>query len=61
MLQEMPRRSLEADLISCDSGATACEKGTQWETALALLLEMLGRVLKPGVQPDLMSYNSSMA
>ncbi|CAK0843427.1 unnamed protein product [Prorocentrum cordatum] len=43
---------LEPDVISYNAGTSACEKGEQWQRALALLSEMREAKL----EPDVISY-----
>ena len=47
LLQEMPRRDLQADVISCSAEISACEKGSYWEAALGFLREIPRRSLEP--------------
>ena len=54
LLDEMPQRSLEPNVISFNAAISACEKGSQWERALSLLEDMQSR----GLNPDVISYNA---
>ena len=45
---------VEPDVISYNATISACEKGMQWEKALALFYEMKG----VGLVPTVISYNS---
>ena len=47
LLQEMPRRDLQADVISCSAEISACEKGSYWEAGPEFLREMPRRSLQP--------------
>ncbi|CAK0904407.1 unnamed protein product [Prorocentrum cordatum] len=47
---------LEPDVISYNAGISACEKGKQWQPALALLSEMWEAKL----EPDVISYNAAI-
>ncbi|CAK0881903.1 unnamed protein product, partial [Prorocentrum cordatum] len=40
LLSEMWEAKLEPDVIDYSAGISACEKGEQWQPALALLIEM---------------------
>ncbi|CAK0840714.1 unnamed protein product [Prorocentrum cordatum] len=48
----MRAASLEPDVISYNSGISACEKGEQWQCALSLLGEMWSIKLEPDVSDD---------
>ncbi|CAK0825239.1 unnamed protein product [Prorocentrum cordatum] len=48
---------LEPDVISYSAGISACEKGEQWQRALALLSEM--REMK--LEPNIISYNAGIS
>ena len=47
LLQEMSRRGLQADVISCSAEISACEKGSYWEAGLGFLWEMPRKSLQP--------------
>ena len=47
LLQEMVRRSLTPNVVSCSAAISACEKDEHWEAALGLLQEMARRSLTP--------------
>ena len=53
----MPSKMLEPDIVSYSASMSACEKGSQWVHALALLREMLGRRL----ELDVVSYSASLS
>ena len=57
LLQEMPRRDLQAHVISCSSVISGCEKGASWEAALGFLGEMPSRSL----QPELLSCDAAIS
>ncbi|CAK0863428.1 unnamed protein product [Prorocentrum cordatum] len=52
----MREAKLEPDVISYNAGISACEKGKQWQPALALLSEMREAKL----EPDVISYNAAI-
>ena len=56
-LQEMPRRDLQADVISCSAEISACDKGLYWEAGLGFLCEMPRRSL----QPELFSCDAAIS
>ena len=56
LLREMPRRSLQPDVISCSAAISACEEGVQWEAALGLLQEMPSC----GHQPEIVSWGATI-
>ncbi|CAK0820506.1 unnamed protein product [Prorocentrum cordatum] len=45
----MPQAKLEPDVVSYNAGISACEKGGQWQRALALLSEIGEARIKPTV------------
>ena len=49
LLRDMLKLTLEPDVISYSAGISACEKGEQWQRALALLREMWEATLEPNV------------
>ena len=49
MLWEMPEKQLEPHVISHSAAISACEKGEQWQKALALLWEMPEKQLESDV------------
>ena len=49
LLSEMWEAKLEPNVISYSAGISACEKGNQWQRALALLSEMWEAKLEPDV------------
>ena len=49
MLQEMPSKWLEPNVISYSAAISACEKNTPREKALSLLQEMPSEWLEPDV------------
>ncbi|CAK0832934.1 unnamed protein product [Prorocentrum cordatum] len=53
----MREAKVEPDVISCNAGISACEKGEQWQRALTLLSEM--REAK--VEPDAVSCNAGIS
>ncbi|CAK0808009.1 unnamed protein product [Prorocentrum cordatum] len=53
----MREAKLEPDVISQSAGISACEKGGQWQRALALLSEMWEAKLEPNV----ISYNAGIS
>ena len=57
LLQEMPRRDLQADAISCSAVISACEKGAYWEAALGFFLEMPRR----SFQAELFSCDAAIS
>ena len=57
LLQEMPTRDIQADVISCSAVISACEKGACWEAALGFLWEMPRRSL----QPELFSFDAAIS
>ena len=52
----MAARGVAPDVISYSAAISACEKGGQWERALALLEQMAVR----GVAPNVISYNAAI-
>ncbi|CAK0894730.1 unnamed protein product [Prorocentrum cordatum] len=48
---------VEPDVISYSAGISACEKGEQWQRALALLREMR----KAQLEPNTVSYNAGIS
>ena len=40
LLQDMPRRLLQPEVIRIDASISACEKGVLWRTALGILQEI---------------------
>ena len=53
----MPRRDLQADVISCSAVISACEKGACWEAAIGFLWETSRRSL----QPELLSCDAAIS
>ena len=49
LLSEMWEAKLAPDVFSYSAGISACEKGEQWQRALALLREMWEASLEPNV------------
>jgi len=56
-MKEMLGRLLEANALGYTCGISVCEKGQQWESSLALLLEMPSTQ----VEQDETSYGSSIS
>ncbi|CAK0800611.1 unnamed protein product [Prorocentrum cordatum] len=54
----MREAKLEPNVISYSAGISACEKGDQWQRALALLSEMRDAKLEPNA---IFSYNAGMS
>ena len=54
LLSEMWEVKLEPNVVSYSAGISACEKGEQWQRALALLSEMREAKLEPNVIYTLM-------
>ena len=52
----MAARGVAPDVISYSAAISACEKGGQWERALALLEQMAAR----GVAPGVITYNAAI-
>ena len=57
LLDEMPQRRLDPDVISFSAAISACEKSEQWEKALELLDEMQQRKL----EPDVISFSAAIS
>ncbi len=49
LLQQMVRRSLTPDVVSCNVSISACAKGEHWYVAFGLLQEMFRQSLMPDV------------
>ena len=49
LLENMQRKGLEPDMITCNAAISACEKGKQLDKALELLEDMHGKGLEPGM------------
>ena len=54
LLHEMTAEQLDPNTITYSAGISACEKGGEWQLALALLRKIPGASL----EPDTISYNA---
>ena len=57
MRWEIPRKRLEPEVITCSAVISACEKGEQWEKALALLRE----IPKKRLDPEVTTYSAAIS
>ena len=53
----MPRREIQADVISFSAEMSACEKGSYWEAALGFLAE----VPKRSLQTEMFSCDAAIS
>merc|ERR1711904_202411 len=58
LLHQMRECGVTPDVISFNAAISACEKGGQWEQALALLDKMRKNGVTP---PDVISFNAAIS